>query len=885
VTSGTYPEASLDQATEETVCALKEPGRLAGMSEQELETDCRWTKEMARLCLTEPGLTRQQRVRGIEFQRHAGRIARFRGEIELALEEYARAWDMTVELACSGPGEFGGTVIHDFADTYFDAGAYELSKDIHEWCNARSIAAGKAPPEGSGYHLEGLANIAQRQGRYTDAVRLQEAAEHTRQPLARGFLKQHPELKQIDRDASWPEIVRRPETQRAFAGLDTEGRHKLCGLRDAYWHLARTYRQAGLLDEAEYALETAALTPWVPFGTYRRNLDLPVDRERAHLALARGRAEEALEKADECLEKYEAILGQAEKVELHELASRALEQMSDLAGALKRLERAVTIVEDRRSKLVSDDLKQAYVSSYADLYRRATELSVRLGRPISETFRWAERAKARAMLDHVLRSDYRTAREIELGNAEAKRAVGDLAGDVIGLAELRKAEWFGDDVALLEYVLGREWAYLWLVTRREARQYRLPYGVPRIERAAGRLREALKPGRPLDDAWVEPARRLYEALIESAEPELRKLRDVTRLVVVGDGALRTIPFEVLVTDPAGVPRRAHLPQRLLIEDYAISYAPSASLVHEISRRLTPASWKYDFWGIACSRFDKAKAPRLAVASASTRDRVAMILRSGHELTGLRDLPMAPYEVGNIAAGFGRDRCRTFVDDGWVKARLLKADAAGELGRVRFLHFATHTVFDANSPFKCGLVLAPTPDEPEPTASQPGEGADGLALSDNRLRALLGLDEEGRSSRSDLLTLREIASLKLNSELVVLSACASLGGESAYGDWLAGLTRSFLLAGARGTVCTLWELGDNEALMLMSDMYRVLRERHASPERASVARVLQTVKTSCLPSPSDYHPAVWSGFVYYGLPGSVALSASPATLGSPGSSTP
>ena len=117
------------------------------------------------------------------------------------------------------------------------------------------------------------------------------------------------------------------------------------------------------------------------------------------------------------------------------------------------------------------------------------------------------------------------------------------------------------------------------------------------------------------------------------------------------------------------------------------------------------------------------------------------------------------------------------------------------------------------------------------------------------------------------------SFALNSELVVLSACHSIGKDTAYGDWLAGLTRSFLMAGARGVVCTLWELDDDAALMLMPDLYRQgLAARTALPSAATtrrtvdVPRALQGVKLTCLKSPGDCHPAVWSGVVYHGPPG-------------------
>ena len=66
---------------------------------------------------------------------------------------------------------------------------------------------------------------------------------------------------------------------------------------------------------------------------------------------------------------------------------------------------AITLKVLEKSVVYLKQGKQLYVAGYAPLYRRATELSIRLGQAFDDTFRWSERAKARAMLDAISRYD------------------------------------------------------------------------------------------------------------------------------------------------------------------------------------------------------------------------------------------------------------------------------------------------------------------------------------------------------------------------------------------------------------------------------------------------------------------------------------------------
>jgi CHAT domain-containing protein len=84
--------------------------------------------------------------------------------------------------------------------------------------------------------------------------------------------------------------------------------------------------------------------------------------------------------------------------------------------------------------------------------------------------------------------------------------------------------------------------------------------------------------------------------------------------------------------------------------------------------------------------------------------------------------------------------------------------------------------------------------------------------------LLAADNENDGS----LTVSEIYDLKLNADMVVLSACQTALGDVKNGDDVVGLNRGFLYAGAKSIVGSLWEVPDNPTKDLMVGLYTNLK---------------------------------------------------------------
>ena len=101
----------------------------------------------------------------------------------------------------------------------------------------------------------------------------------------------------------------------------------------------------------------------------------------------------------------------------------------------------------------------------------------------------------------------------------------------------------------------------------------------------------------------------------------------------------------------------------------------------------------------------------------------------------------------------------------------------------------------------------------------------------------------------------ITHLRLNADLVVLSACRTGQGRLYNGEGVVGLARAFLYAGSRGVVCSLWAVDDKETANLMVRMYSRLRDGRASSDALRAAK-LEMVK-------AGKAPLYWAPFVLIG----------------------
>jgi CHAT domain-containing protein len=185
-----------------------------------------------------------------------------------------------------------------------------------------------------------------------------------------------------------------------------------------------------------------------------------------------------------------------------------------------------------------------------------------------------------------------------------------------------------------------------------------------------------------------------------------------------------------------------------------------------------------------------------------------------------------------------------------------AKSANRLGQYRFLHLAVHGLLNENRSQYSGVVLSlpreqiQTSHIEKPPASV---AAAGKTPATN--------DEDTTLPEEDgLLQVFEIFNLKLNADLVVLSACETGLGKETKGEGLVGLTQAFLYAGSPALVVSVWKVQDRSTAELMVAFYR-----HLNNPTLNKAQALRQAQLDMIRQGTFSHPYYWAGFVLIGRP--------------------
>ena len=376
------------------------------------------------------------------------------------------------------------------------------------------------------------------------------------------------------------------------------------------------------------------------------------------------------------------------------------------ADARNAFEQAIDVVEDLRAQNPGDEeTRRQFFADRLAPYHERIELALATHHT-ADAFYFAERSRARALLD-VMRSDRmpvtkamtapERTREVELRtslnsvNSEVLLAARAVPRDEARLAALKgkrdarrlayeafrsglyaahpelqvdrgaapvvrapEAQHLlpGSSAAIVEFVAGPTRTHAFVITRTGIRAFRLPGTTSALGVQVRRFRDQLA---HRDLRAGDSARALYDMVLG---PMRASLHGITELIVVPDGILWDLPFQAL--QPAT--------GRYLIEDAAISYAPSVTVLREAMRR----------------RAEPLTAPALlAFANPAGSD----------------PLPETETEVAQTAEAYGPSS-RVY----------LGADASegrwkSEAPKYGVLHLATHGVLDNASPLYSHLLLA------------------------------------------------------------------------------------------------------------------------------------------------------------------------------------
>ena len=576
--------------------------------------------------------------------------------------------------------------------------------------------------------------------------------------------------------------------------------------------------------------------------------------------------------------------------------ARAERAVGHLDDALTLIQRSLRKIEELRTDVGSPELRVSYFSGVRENYEVAIDILADLDRArpgngfAAEALLMSETSRARALVDLIRESgaDLRRDapkqsidREIELSRliraqaqyqmklkledkdpseiAELENQIRQLKSDYQRIqAQIRERDpralslsrfeplklqdiqkELGHDDVLLEISLGDERSHLWMVTPGSFQYFQLPdrrtiedlslevYKSITSRQQRDGQSDTATPIEEADKLFLQKAPQLSWMLFGQIATELGN----RRLLLVTEGALQLVPFGALPVPDT--PVEANAPPKWLILDHEIVQSPSIATLRAI--RATENKNRDAADKIAAVIADpvfttsdtrvqnSSLAPAVASAAVDeerpqSTQRALESLRSG----GSARLIHSSEEADAIAKAAPRGT--TMIARGFEATRETAMNA--HLGEYQIVHFATHGFLDSEHPELSGIVLT---------------------MVDKN-----GVEKNG------MMPLHDIYNMELSAELTVLSACQTALGKDIKGEGFVGLTHSFISAGSKSVVASLWKVDDRATAALMEDFYQSMLQKGMSP-----AAALRAAKLKVMQDKRWHNPYYWAGFVVQG----------------------
>ncbi|MEZ2226311.1 MAG: tetratricopeptide repeat protein [Microcoleus sp.] len=595
-----------------------------------------------------------------------------------------------------------------------------------------------------------------------------------------------------------------------------------------------------------------------------------------------GEKQKALEYYSQSLPLSRAVVDRSgEAVTLTNVAAVKRDR-GNLTEALNDIEASLKIIENLRTKIASPELRSSYFATVQDYYEFYIDVLMQLHKtnPKSgydtKALEASERSRARSLLEllqetnaniregispDLLQQENRAKQQLdaiekqriqELSNLNPNPAKIDeidkqrlallqqyqqiqtqirttspryaalTQPQPLTLSEIQK-KVLDENTILLQYAIGKDRSYLWVVTSTGLTSYELPKRAD-IETAAKNFRDTVTNPRlrNVPQKVAEASANLSQLILQPAAAQLGE----KRLLIVPDGVLHYTPFPALnISQTAG--QNPNIP---LITKHEIIILPSASTL-----------------GILRQNYGDRKLPDRTLAILAD----PVFSPDDERIKGkLTKETTEKLESNNL----GLNRSLRASNLGWPPSRLPftrqesqiilslvpsasnseKIDFSatrttaidGSLANYKIVHFATHGIANSQNPELSGILMSMVDDKGNPV--------------------------------NGFLRLNDIFNLKLSANLVVLSACQSGLGQNIKGEGMVGLTRGFMYAGAQRMAVSLWNVDDEGTSVLMQKFYQKMLQQKLAPAAALRAAQMEMMQQEKWKSP--YY---WAAFTLQG----------------------
>lgn len=393
-----------------------------------------------------------------------------------------------------------------------------------------------------------------------------------------------------------------------------------------------------------------------------------------------------------------------------------------------------------------------------------------------------------------------------------------------------------DNEVLLEYTITDDAIYLSRVKKGGVEKViKISKGKEEIEAIVNEFMLPLQNPETKDKFSIASAYKLYNLLLDEA---LKDVQSDKNIIIVPDDILGLLPFEALI-----IKKGKDYKDSLYVADkWKITYTQSATVL-ALNRLLKPSDATNPLFALGNPIYHKDDPRYIAYKQVKTQETLIAKNPVQYAYRGITIIPKTDKTDGDKIKWEEVEFAPLLETEKEVKsiAKLFNIEAkpphvllninANEtnlrktnLKDYRYIHFATH----ADLPGKVQGIKEPF--------------------------LLLG-QVENKGGDDGFLTMSEVLDLKLNADLVVLSACVTGKGKIMEGEGVANFARAFHHAGARSVLVSLWEVASNETVEYMESFYRYLKQGKNKAEALTLAKKEMKSKYP--------NPFYWAPFILHG----------------------
>ena len=564
----------------------------------------------------------------------------------------------------------------------------------------------------------------------------------------------------------------------------------------------------------------------------------------------------------------------------------------NLEAAYLSFELSINLIENLRTQIKSAKSQQLLLQSNIDIYQQLIAILFELGNLTGQqsyhkkAFFYAEKSRARSFLDQlqeqVARASLKLPQAIQAKENNLKSRISVLDANIFSelskpedqrnankieqwqiektdvqiqytkltleleekfpaYASLKYPKVYGTQEVLSQlldnenqvivYFLGKDVSYGWQLSQKVFKMIALPPAAD-IDKLIRKYRTTLVDPLvfqdPDDDEYIfdgtnthlvtglQVYRTFLKPLVENSNDEIKNL------LIIPDGVLYYLPFETVLVKLHPKDNKFYKKGReYLLNRYSIYYSPSTSVLGMIKNQISQRdseemSNRKMFIGFGDPQYKPKRSELEGFEFNPTLNQLGFyelsrLFNTIDELDNISSL------YPNSATSYLRDEAKEIY-------------AKQNLNGYKYVHFATHGIMDEENPQFSGVVLNLVKKE----ASQDG-----------------------------FLQASEIFDLKLNADLVTLSACETGLGKVIKGEGMVGLTRAFLYAGSPSIVVSLWTVADESTSKLMIYFYEFLSKGFSKNE------ALRQAKLTLMHLEDDEEliyndPFFWGPFILNGL---------------------